>query len=197
MKNKKEKILKPIKLSDGFVNVLEKILERGNSDIALELNRINKSGELMSDISYIDRTNRDDIITFISTDRLERLGDKEDVWNHRTRAETRIGRFLRRIFGTRFQQQSIEVFVNKYKAIVRGEREFRNFEIVEGEDIRRWYLTDKYNEGRGTLGGSCMQYRECQRYLDIYVNNPDKVKLCILKTDNGQKLKGRALVWQT
>jgi hypothetical protein len=33
-------------------------------------------------------------------------------------------------------------------------------------------------------------------YLEIYTDNPDVCKLVILKTDDGQKIKGRAILWK-
>lgn len=70
-------------------------------------------------------------------------------------------------------------------------------EIVEGEDIRFWYHGKNYSQSEDTdsLGNSCMKHEDCQRYMDIYVENPDVCKMAILK-DDSDKLIGRALLWK-
>jgi hypothetical protein len=72
-----------------------------------------------------------------------------------------------------------------------------NFEIVKGEDIREYYLEDKYYDNEeGTLAGSCMKGNECQEYLNIYVENDDVVSLIIFRSEHDRELiTGRALLW--
>jgi hypothetical protein len=41
-----------------------------------------------------------------------------------------------------------------------------------------------------------MRYTDCQTYFDIYVKNPEVCQLLILKSENEEKIKGRALVWK-
>lgn len=187
-------------LSDGFKDILNKITRRGSSSISSELLKIDGNDDYSDfDVTLIDRTGDDDVVTYLRSNRLKRHidngGNIKDAWNIRGRTETRIGRLIRRIFGTKYSQSSIEKFVNKYKAVVRSEKDIKNFDLVSGNDIEYWYLYKRYNSNRGTLGGSCMQGRECQKYFGIYVNNPNRVRLLILKTENGEKLRGRALVW--
>ena len=69
------------------------------------------------------------------------------------------------------------------------------FELVKGEDIRYWYLEDRYEEVKGQLGNSCMRFQRCQKYLDIYVENPESCSLLILKGNTPDKIIGRALIW--
>ena len=68
--------------------------------------------------------------------------------------------------------------------------------MVKGEDIRKCYLGDNYLDGYGSLGSSCMRGRECQKYLDPYVNNPDNISLLTLKDITTDKVRGRAIVWK-
>jgi hypothetical protein len=200
---KKEKILKPLYLSDGFINILNEILKKSNgkSNISKRLLEYSDNDNYMYDFTYLDRSEKDDIVSFVQTQRVDRYleqngGDLTDIWNMKGRVETRIGRIIRRIFGTRFNESSIENFVNKYKSVIRVEKEFDNFELVSGEDITFWYHSNKYESHRGVLGGSCMQGSEKQKYLKIYENNPNQIKLCILKNSEGTKIKGRAIVWK-
>lgn len=73
--------------------------------------------------------------------------------------------------------------------------ESHNFEIVEGEGIRYWYHEDQYRDEQGSLSSSCMKYEKCQEFLDCYVDNPESIKLLILKDDD-DLLLGRAILWK-
>jgi len=96
----------------------------------------------------------------------------------------------------KFTDADIEQFVNKYKSAWDAMNDiFRKFELVSGGDIAEWYNHSNYAEQRGTMGSSCMK-AVSPSYFDIYVNNPEKCSLLILKTDDDQKIKGRALVWK-
>lgn len=66
--------------------------------------------------------------------------------------------------------------------------------IVKGEDIRKYYHADNYSRNSGTLGDSCMRYVDAQKYLDIYVHNPESVSLGVFLEENG-KVSARALIW--
>ncbi len=95
----------------------------------------------------------------------------------------------------KFTDADIEQFVNKYKSAWDAMNDiFRKFELVSGEQIAHWYNYNNYVEQRGTMGSSCMKSVD-ESYFNIYANNPDKCSLLILKSDDGQKIKGRALVW--
>ena len=71
-------------------------------------------------------------------------------------------------------------------------------DVVTGEDIRYWYLEDRYgtdDDGNdGDLGSSCMRYDCSQHRFDIYCENPDKCALAIMLDEN-DKLIARSLVW--
>lgn len=96
----------------------------------------------------------------------------------------------------KFSDAEIEQFVNKYKSAWDAMNDiFRKFELVSGDDIASWYDYNKYAEQRGTMGSSCMKGVN-SNYFDIYTKNPDKCSLLVLKSDDGQKIKGRALVWK-
>jgi len=112
----------------------------------------------------------------------------------------KVGRFVKSLLDksdNKLDNTKIEEFVNKYKTEVsKLGNVFSRFELVEGEDIRHYYLKDNYESEKHTLGNSCMRYDGCQEYLDIYVDNPDSVKLLILRSDeDSSKICGRALLW--
>lgn len=116
--------------------------------------------------------------------------------------EVRVGSFVQSLLkkaGKEFQQTEIDDFVNKFNSTVKKKEEdiLSQFEIVQGEDIRKYYLVDNYLNSNHTLGSSCMRYDRCQDYLNIYTDNPGQVGLIILKSkDKPDKIKGRAILWK-
>jgi hypothetical protein len=192
--------LMPLYLSDSFRKILEDILKMSVSPIAKKLLHYDGNEEYKFPITYIDNIDGDDTnVSFAQVSRIKRMEERgediSDTWNMRGRVTgISIGRLIRRLFGDKVKETSIEKFVNKYKATIRRYTQFENLEMVSGDDIKYWYHQNKYYTLRSTLGGSCMQYSECQSYFGIYTKNPNQVRLCILKTDDGNKIKGRALV---
>jgi hypothetical protein len=117
-----------------------------------------------------------------------------------SRQEVRIGRAIRTILNAkevRFTDAEIETFVNEFRSILSVMNDvFSRFEIVDGEDLLYWYKRANYEFQRmGNLGSSCQAVGR-RDWLEIYIDNPDTVKLIILKSfDNPDKILGRALLW--
>ena len=114
--------------------------------------------------------------------------------------EIKAGRGMKALLGSagiNKTDKEIEEFVNKFKSTYDILADaFRMFEIVEGEDIRKYYNQKEYeSQSDGQLGNSCMKSASCSEYFDIYCLNPSKCKLVILKSKKG-KVKGRALLWK-
>jgi hypothetical protein len=98
-----------------------------------------------------------------------------------------------------FTSKELEDFVRKFGALWLAQNDHSSrYQIVEGEEIRKWYLESNYSEqtkqGKGTLGKSCMRYKRCSEFLDIYVLNPNVVKMLIL-LDDKEELRMRMLLW--
>ena len=117
--------------------------------------------------------------------------------------DIKIGRFVRRLLDKAgikdISDKDIEDFVNQFKAKVQVRKDaLSRFKIVNGEDIRKWYHEDNYaKKSTGTLGGSCMRHDGCQKYFDIYVQNPEQVSLIVLMDENIEdKICGRAILWK-
>lgn len=130
-----------------------------------------------------------------------RYEDAEKLPFMLNRQKIRVGRGIRGILGSAtisFKDAEIEEFVNKYKSAIDQRNDvFKNFELVKGSTIAKWYDVNNYQLGhtKGTLSTSCMRSVP-SRYFQIYTENPDVCSLLILKTDDGKKIKGRAIVWQ-
>jgi hypothetical protein len=118
------------------------------------------------------------------------------------RQEVRVGKLLRAMMkaaGDKFTDAEIEETVNKYKAAWDRARDaFRNFEVVQGDDIAYWYNQENYVPSiRTTLANSCMRAKPSWVFT-IYTRNPDKCSLVILKSEEDPtKIEGRALLWET
>ena len=125
------------------------------------------------------------------------------VWNQQ-RTELQVGRFATKVIQkckdpsiASFSQNDINAFVDNFKAY----RDFQSskkdkFEVVQGEEIRKWYLENRYEDPMYHLSNSCMRYDRCQRYLDIYTENPNQVTMVIMKGTDPNKIIGRALIWK-
>lgn len=106
------------------------------------------------------------------------------------------GKLIRKIFGD-------EVYSNKeiesFSAIISTnesvfERRNIEFKIVSGDDIAKYYSEVNYDDNeKGTLGGSCMRYKDLEDRFDIYKENG--VEMLILIRRNNGKIIGRALIW--
>jgi hypothetical protein len=152
--------------------------------------------------TFIDKTDKDDMLSFITSDKVNKMlankivNYKKDCWESPHRIEIKIGRFINRLIGNKILNVDLENFVNDYKAIVKAKKLNKNFKILQGEEIRKWYLRDNYVEGGGNLANSCMRFRVSQSFFNIYTENQDKIKMLILLDDTKTKLLGRALLWQ-
>lgn len=128
------------------------------------------------------------------------LSEDSDPWKNQ-RTDLFIGRFVNRVSQKSkisLDPSELEKFVNTYKSEFElGKSGESMFEIVNGEGIKHWYLEDHYEISRGQLGNSCMRYKHCQEYFDIYVKNPEVCQLLILRSSNNyDKITGRALIWK-
>ena len=197
--------------SDEFRNILKRVQDK--SSIAQALLSSENSNQMIDIYTLIDITEKNDTISLIQVNRITRgnpdlgetlpynIRDKKkgsEFWT-KARTEIGIGRWTRRIFTevhkSTVLDSKIEEFVNLYKAAIDG-GDITNFELVVGDDIKKWYLESSYEEKRGQLGNSCMRYKQCQEYLDIYTKNPEVCQLLILKSDDEDKITGRALIWK-
>jgi hypothetical protein len=133
-----------------------------------------------------------------------------DIWNVDPRGldeippkptSITIGRFVVKILTAakiEHTAKDIEDFVNAFKSEydIKHKDVLKDFYLVSGEDIRKYYNEVTYERPvKGQIWSSCMRYEKCQSFLDIYVNNPDKIQLLVLM-DSRDKVRGRALVWK-
>jgi hypothetical protein len=206
LKSYYEFILESILLtSDYFLNLIKSI----DDPIAKKFSQlINK--DIKTKYNFIDLTGKHDKLSFIPdsqiTNKLKSGLNPNDLFSEKSN-QTTIGRIVRSILTDNqieYTDYEIEKFVNKFKSAYDANKiktsKVESIRVVKGEDIRFWYLQDNYCQetlsGKGSLGKSCMRYPNCQKFLDIYVNNPEECSL-VIYIDNDNKLRGRALLWKT
>ena len=111
--------------------------------------------------------------------------------------QIKIGKLVTKLM-KKFKPEQIEEFI-KYINAFRTDMKSAGvmFEVVKGENIRKYYheKTYAYAKGKGNLNKSCMRHGSCQDYLDIYVFNPQAVKL-LVKFNEQKEVTGRALLWR-
>jgi len=191
--------------------------ESSAKNVAKVLLEVEDNNNVKDTYTLIDKTDKNDMISYVQTSRFYREYpngilspdlEKErgytmkssKFWKSGRTPNYGIGRWVRHIFNdvrqTPIKNEDLESFVNAYKSTYDTmAKRSEKFELVKGEDIRYWYLEDRYEEVRGQLGNSCMRYAKCQKYLDIYVETPESCSLLILKGETPDKIVGRALIW--
>ncbi len=126
-------------------------------------------------------------------------------WDSKHRTKIKIGRFVKKIIKKecfdiyQITSDDIEIFVNIFKSYF--DDDTSKLVMVEGEEILKWYLDYNYhmvngNRCVGTLWNSCMRYSDRNKFMRIYADNPDKVKM-LIKLDVSGKLIARSLLWES
>jgi hypothetical protein len=114
----------------------------------------------------------------------------------------KIGRFLRKFLNEysiknyEIDDTQIEKFVNTFKSYF--SRDTSKLKIVEGKDILKYYQEDSYHTNGGcrygSLWNSCMRQTERNKFMKLYADNIDKVKMLVF-FDDEEKIRARALLW--
>ena len=123
--------------------------------------------------------------------------DQGTVWARDRRQEIKYGKGIRAIMNQSNLPPTSMTDIQNISQLLKAEYTFTGeIKVVTGEDIRTYYHYDQYASGNTeSLGNSCMRHDSCQDFFDIYVDNPDKVKMVIANTSEG--IIGRALLWYT
>lgn len=192
---------------DKFTDKLEKIYRNNTNhksgQIARGLIDIISYGVFITDKNvkqnYFDITDKDDLVSFTSPRKVKDNTNIDDIYSGK-RDEIKIGKIIKSLSNDVYFQnrtgsitdKDIEDFVNIYKSI--SNITDKKFVIVNGDDIAKYYNSDKYFSKYGTLGSSCMKNVD-QKFFRIYTENNKKVKLLLL-LDDDDMVHGRALLWK-
>jgi hypothetical protein len=166
---------------------------------------VDNRSDIKTNYNLLGPGDSSDKILYLQDRQYQRFKETGVDVSTRTKIDSNVGRLVRSILndnGIKFTEPQVEEFVNAYKAAWNKIYNPREFDIVKGEDIKFWYLSDNYYRGgQSTLGNSCMRYASKNNRLEIYSQNPDKVSMMIF-TDyepgsDVKKLLARALIWKT
>lgn len=120
------------------------------------------------------------------------------------RTNMKVGRLIQKLFPPELIKQfinsesDIEKFVNYFKS--HFDESNKDFIIVEGEEIKKWYHENSYlmpsGNCYGTLWNSCMRYQDRQKFLNLYTTNPQFKMLVMTQKDRygEDKVRARALL---
>lgn len=105
----------------------------------------------------------------------------------------RIGRIITKLAGDVLSESDIRAFTESVSAI--NNHMYYTFKIVEGKELADVYQIPKSDLflPHGTMFNSCFQGRLKDDQLEIFVKNPDKIKM--LTVWRGDKLAGRCTLW--
>ncbi len=158
----------------------------------------------MEGINYIGTTDKPDVISFLPPSKQEYVEQNylDPYSDGIGRAQLKVGRLVFKLFPKKLlneyiQPTDIEDFVNSYKSFFDVSN--HKLTLVKGEEMRKYYLENNYSMPEyGSLWKSCMRQYDRQMFLDLYVQNEDKVSmLVLLSTDDGaERVRGRALLWE-
>ncbi len=216
MNNKISSYLELPIFSKKMKNIIEGLIIKKNSKIALVLNSIyeiatgdyynlHEKFKNIESIRMLDLRKDDDIyvVSYLALGK-EPEYTENGKWSRKNRQQGKIGKVIKSFIdpylphlSTTYTQRDLELFVNEIKSYLAESNLI--FKLVSGEDIRFYYHEDQYaNFGSGgTLHNSCMRYEECQKYFDMYVDNPNCELLIVFdKTASEEKIVARALVWE-
>lgn len=118
------------------------------------------------------------------------------------RQTIKIGRFVKKFLSENafdefnIKDSDIEKFVNFYKSYFNYDP--TKLKIVEGDEIKKYYLEENYFEPSGlkygSLWNSCMRQKERNKFMNLYALND--VKMLVLFSDD-EKVRARALLWNS
>lgn len=178
-------------ISNDFRDILQQIKDESVVADLLLRPRHNKENLVNDPVNFISVSSQDSgRISYLTNDRMGQI-DRHAYWSSGRRFHVKPGGFVTKIFKN-ISPKDIEVFSNLFRA--ESKKPQFTFEIIKGEDIRKYYHFEYHASDYGSLGVSCMRYESCQKLFDLYVNNPDKISMIVMLNTSG-KIMGRALLW--
>lgn len=148
-------------------------------------------------MNYLDITD-DYKVSYLPTSKYVKvIKDGLDKYDNIHRQTTKIGKIVTKYLGEDLNLGEVENISNIYKNKIKLLRlEGYNLEIVDGDEIPKWYHRGCHSPGQGTLNKSCMVDGYKNKRTHFFSKISKVCKLTIL-TDSNNKLLGRALLWKT
>jgi hypothetical protein len=196
---------KKIEVPFQFCQEFDYVLREIESPISSEIRKMRLQP---SEISLLNIGDDPDTVSFTTSQKLSQhfktddqrqlnlfiqpLSRNTEIY-HKNRTNIKVGRLVKKLFGSKFSDSEIEKFVNQYKSSL--DSKVLNFEIWEGNKIIYGYKSKNYTydgSSSNPLLNSCMN--DELHLIDFYQYVP--VKLLVLLNNDGH-IFGRALIWQT
>ena len=202
--------MKSIKSFNGFsINesrlimssqMLDFLETHSNLWVSRKLLQLQFNSNATDTINFLQPKGKDDLIFSKDSDF---LGQDEETFNWDEQNQknwAKVGRIIRKLLhknNLEVGDKDIEIFVNYWKSFFMNPEDVK-FRIVSEEEIRKWYFKGNYHplSKKSPLYKSCMAKGECQKYFDIYCQNPEVCQMIIM-LDEEDKLMARALIWTT
>lgn len=139
---------------------------------------------------------RDGTISYTPKHRKTILSDAGN-WSIDGRQMIKTGKALRQIFShSPIPIPNADDTIAKMTEMLLSKYTFNDrIEIVEGNDIVKYYNADSYDSSCRELYNSCMRYDSCSEFIKFYSENPERVRMLVAFNAEG-KLTGRALLWR-
>ena len=185
-----------ISISDELFDVVRRFSDQSVVANMLYKQRCSIDDLVDNHVDYISICKKDkNKISYLTKDRIDSISKngESNFWSTSKRFVIRPGAFVRKIFKD-IPEKEVEKFANLYRSVVNAP-EF-TFKIVEGQELLDWYRYEKYAAQGSSLGASCMKHPSCQKYLHIYKDNPDEIKMLLMINRDGL-LIGRSLLWDS
>lgn len=201
--------------SDKLREMFKEIKFRDPGNIVSILLNIENKDEYLDSYTLVDVTDKNDTISFIQVNRIIRgegwtedhsteldssILDKDNDYWKKARTSVGLGRWATRVISEVYNKiilpSDVSRLVDFYRSVF-DEENLDLYEVVSGEEIKKWYLEDNYYKNIGQLGNSCMKHDYCQDYFSIYTENPEVCKLLVYFKDTTKtKILGRSLLWK-
>lgn len=147
--------------------------------------------KVTEEVRHLSLRDEDFEMSFLPSGKTPEFGKSMEKWSKKGRQSGRPTRILKKLINNpNFTDKDYELFNTQLKALI--DTPEYEVQVVDGEMIRRYYHQNSYFRQSGTLGNSCMKGPGCQKFFDMYVEQPEIKLIVILKEE---KVCARALVW--
>lgn len=149
--------------------------------------------------NLIEITDTEDEVSFMPDGQYQRFIMSGVDPKTKSKNISKVGRLVRSIMsdnGLEFTDKDIEEFVNYYKSIYKDINPSLKINVVNGNEILKWYKQSNYKDsGKSVLGNSCMRYEEKNHFMKIYAENKNVEMACVFEEDE-ELIVARALIWK-
>lgn len=183
-----------------FFSIINNIRLSNNGNTSIIADKIFKliDKDINTNVNYLSVSDKENEVSFIPDSQYNRYNSENINVSTKGRNYISVGRLVKQLLSMNdidISDKELEAFVNDYKSYWTEVYGKLSIEIVKGEDILFWYLENNYHKERNSqLNSSCMRFYDRNKYIKIYADNPDVIKMIILR--EGDKIHARALLWE-